>query len=342
MLDINSFQLILDNLPVGLLYLKLEDEKRLKFKILYTNNTLCKLTNYNIKEFINLSLREAFPPLYIDNAKSPKNYLKALKTQKTIDVGEFEYEDKNLQLKTYMVTAIPYSDVHVLLWVSDTEDLKHLQLKFDFSKLKLKQTEEKNILLKEIHHRVKNNLQLIMSLVRMQSRFSESIYVREYSKETLYRVKAIAIIEELLYKSKNLKKIKFKKFIQELSKSLVTTIKGDTNEVTIKIDVQKQKLNIDTFIPLGLLINEILSNALKHGIPEKKGIIFIKLEEIKESNFRLIIGDNGKGLKKDINLINPTSLGLSIVNKFTKQLRGKITRDNSIKGTHFIIDFEEI
>ena len=211
--------------------------------------------------------------------------------------------------------------------------------------------EEKAVLLKEIHHRVKNNLQVITSLLSLQSNFLEDQKQRKIFADSQYRINSMAIVHELLYQSDNLAKLNYKDYLDKLSQYLIISIKGVSNKVKLELDVTNIKLSIDTAIPLGLLINEVLTNSLKYGIPgDSKGCISIKIYEAleerkrpkKKPSFILEIGDDGVGFPDTVNHRNSKSLGLKLIHNLTRQLEGTITKDLSKKGTNYIIAFKEI
>ncbi|WP_339628115.1 sensor histidine kinase [uncultured Maribacter sp.] len=207
------------------------------------------------------------------------------------------------------------------------------------------QVHEKENLLKEVHHRVKNNLQTVSSLLSLQSRNIENGTMKGLLKGTQNRVIAMAMVHEMLYMRKDISHIEYKSYVQELSEYLIRSIKGIDNNVILKIDIPDIKLGIDTAIPLGLLINESLTNALKYGIEgDEEGEINIKLQKDseKENCYILEIGDNGIGFPEAINYKNTKSLGLKLIHNLTRQLRGTIERDTSKKGTNYIIKFQEI
>lgn len=202
---------------------------------------------------------------------------------------------------------------------------------------------EKETLIKEVHHRVKNNLQTISSLLSLQSRNTEERAVKNLLKSSQNRVIAMAMVHEMLYMRDDLSNIEYRSYVQELAEYLIRSIKGTSSNITLDIDIPEIKLNIDTAIPLGLLINETLTNALKYGIlNEEKGEIQIKLRKGKDKEFLLHIGDNGKGFSEAITHKNSNSLGLKLIHNLTRQLQGSLDRDLSKKGTHYVIQFKEI
>lgn len=205
------------------------------------------------------------------------------------------------------------------------------------------QIEEKETLLKEVHHRVKNNLQTVSSLLSLQSRNVEEERMKGLLKSTQNRVISMAMVHEMLYMKKDISHIEYKSYVQELSEYLIRSIKGLDSKVQLKIDIPDIKLGIDTAIPLGLLINEAITNALKYGFAdEEEGEIYIVLKKELDKQYILNIGDNGKGFSETINHKTSKSLGLKLIHNLTRQLKGTIQLDNTKKGTNYIIRFHEI
>ncbi|MBU2945164.1 sensor histidine kinase [Zobellia uliginosa] len=202
---------------------------------------------------------------------------------------------------------------------------------------------EKETLIKEVHHRVKNNLQTVSSLLSLQSRSIEDKDVKSLLKSSQNRVITMAIVHEMLYMREDLSKIEYRSYVQELAEYLVRSIKGTSSNITLNIDIPNVKLNIDTAIPLGLLINETVTNSLKYGIVnENKGEIRIKLRKTDDDEFVLSVGDDGKGFPEEVTHKNSKSLGLKLIHNLSRQLHGSIMRDFSEEGTHYIIRFKEI
>ena len=223
--------------------------------------------------------------------------------------------------------------------------LKTYNSLYTSKKVMANEVHEKENLLKEVHHRVKNNLQTVSSLLSLQSRNTENKPMKGLLKGTQNRVIAMAMVHEMLYMRKDISHIEYKSYVQELSEYLIRSIKGIDNNINLIIDIPDIKLGIDTAIPLGLLINESLTNALKYGIEgDEEGDINIKLQKDseKENCYILEIGDNGIGFPETINYKNTKSLGLKLIHNLTRQLRGTIERDASKKGTNYIIKFQEI
>ncbi|GBF19617.1 MULTISPECIES: sensor histidine kinase [Arenibacter] len=202
---------------------------------------------------------------------------------------------------------------------------------------------EKDTLLKEIHHRVKNNLQTVSSLLSLQSRSIEEPRIKTLIKSSQNRVISMAMVHEMLYMRHDLSKIEYKSYVEELSDYLIRSFKGTENNITLNIIIPDIKLGIDTAIPLGLLINEVITNALKYGIKDDdQGEIHIELVKSNGKDYILYIGDDGEGFPEGISHKNTKSLGLKLIHNLSRQLKGSINRDSSKKGTNYIVKFSDI
>jgi len=204
----------------------------------------------------------------------------------------------------------------------------------------LKQKEEKEILLQEIHHRVKNNMQVIVSLLNIHSDYIKDPESQLLLQDSKNRIKSMALIHEKLYESKNFTKVNIGEYLDKLVNDLV-----DTYGVNIKINVEKEiesdAFGFDTIIPLGLLINEIISNSLKYGFNDRtEGKIIFKLKKEGEY-FILIIGDDGIGMAKEKFENNSETLGIELIKILTDQLNGTIEL-MGVKGTVYRIKFMSI
>jgi two-component sensor histidine kinase len=204
--------------------------------------------------------------------------------------------------------------------------------------------QEKDILLKEIHHRVKNNLQIITSLLSLQSLNIEDQKTKNLFSNSQYRINSMALIHEMLYQSDNLSRINYSSYLKELLNKLVTSVKGLENNIKTIIEVPDIFINIDTAIPLGLLITEIITNSLKYAFKQNEsGILNIKITPLqKKFHYSLKIGDNGSGFSNEQNNHKPNSLGMKLIYRLTKQINGTIVKGNNKKGTHYNITFEVI
>lgn len=201
-----------------------------------------------------------------------------------------------------------------------------------------KSLKEKEILIKEIHHRVKNNLMVISSLLSLQSRYIKDKKAISAFKESQNRAQSMALIHESLYQSSDLKHINLGDYIRNLVNKLYNSYVVDEN-IQMNLDVDDLMVDINIVVPIGLIVNELVSNSLKHAFPQKSGTVNIHFNK-KDGDYILIIADNGKGFSEEIDFQNTDSLGLQIVNTLTSQIQGniKLNRDN---GTEFVIRFKD-
>ncbi len=204
-----------------------------------------------------------------------------------------------------------------------------------------KQHAEKEDLLKEIHHRVKNNLQIISSLLSMQSRTLHDDQAIDAMKESQSRVKTMALIHEKLYQYDSLSRINMREYLGQLSDFLAQTYRTE-KDIHVEVDADDINLDIDTAVPLGLITNELLSNAWKYAFEEKsQGEIHIKFRRTDEG-YRLEIQDTGRGIAKDIDLAKSKSLGLKLVRSLTRQIHGELEVLHQNPGTAFRVEFREL
>jgi two-component sensor histidine kinase len=210
-----------------------------------------------------------------------------------------------------------------------------------FSEQKLKESiKEKEILLKEVNHRVKNNLQVISSILNLQSSYIKEKKTLNILRESQNRIKSMSFIHEILYQNKDFSEINFSEYIVSLSKNLVQSYGFYDYLINFEMSLGDISLHLDISIPCGLIVNELVSNALKYAFVNiEKGVINIKLFE-SNGNVHLIIQDNGLGLPKEMNYKNTESLGLQLVNALVEQIDGKIELDNNY-GAKFTIIFKK-
>ncbi len=199
---------------------------------------------------------------------------------------------------------------------------------------------EKELLLREIHHRVKNSLQIIASLLTLQASEFQDVNVIESYNETENRIHSIALIHESLYNSADISEINFREYVETLMENIIFSYNVDTTKINIKLELDDYELGIETSIPLGLIINELVSNAFKHAFKDGKGCIELKLSKM-DDEFELIIKDNGIGLAADFDITAQKSLGLLLVNELVNQLEGSI-EVMIHEGTQFKIKFKEL
>lgn len=231
-----------------------------------------------------------------------------------------------------------YDDKNVfqghLLIIQDINKRKNIE-----EELK-KSLEEKELMMKEIHHRVKNNLTIIQSLLQLQSNYITDENALNVFRESQNRVKSMAIIHQRLYKYDDIEKIDFSDYPQTLALDIFRSYVNDANQIKLNVDTDNVMLDIDTAIPLGLILNELISNSLKYAFPEdKRGQLTVEFH-LKDDKYKLIVSDDGIGIPEGLNYEELDSLGLKLVYSLANQIGAKIKLDTT-NGTKFEITFEE-
>jgi PAS domain S-box-containing protein len=198
---------------------------------------------------------------------------------------------------------------------------------------------EKEVMLREIHHRVKNNMQIILSLLRIQSRLVADPETREMFKQSQNRIRSMALIHEALYKSDDLANIDFSDYINRMATHLLSFYREEIGHVRFNQEAQGIFLDINKAIPCGLIISELLSNALKHAFPGRRdGEILVKMKRDQRGKYTLSVKDTGVGFPEELDFREAKTLGLQLVTDLTAQLHGEIELQNG-EGTEFNIRF---
>lgn len=223
----------------------------------------------------------------------------------------------------------------VQLVVRDITERKKLE-----NRLK-KSLKEKDLMMKEIHHRVKNNLMVIQSLLQLQSRYIKDKDALNIFRESQNRAKSMALIHQRLYQSEDLKRIDFGEYTRSLSIDLFRTNVNSPELINLDIDVENVMLDVNTAIPLGLILNELVTNSLKHAFPDgRSGNLWINFHS-KGSNFYLGVIDDGVGIPDNLDHEKSDSLGLRLVNSLSEQIGAQLTIDTT-RGTKFVIMFKDL
>lgn len=307
--------------------------------IIFFNDSLIKIFGYSRNELngksLTLFMPKRFKQKYLKELQSFKKSGKHKLIGKTVNTIGLK-KDK---------TEFPF-EMSLSAWQSEgrtyfTSILRDLTERKEAEKQIKKSLEEKEILLREVHHRVKNNMQIISSLLNLQTKNVDNNKIVNLLKESQNRVKTMAIIHEKLYQSKDFTKIDVADYIQSLVSAIFFSYAVKGSQITSILDIDDIKFNMETAVPCGLIISEIVSNSLKYAFPDGiNGKLKVSMKKYGDK-FELIVCDNGIGLPKDLDFKNTESLGLQLVNSLVDQIDGEIKLNKS-HGTEFKIIFKEI
>ena len=307
-----------------------------KGKIVDINNKALIMAGIVKKDIINKNFIEILPKIKIDKKRVLHNFKNIILGKPCGEKFWIMNNAKGEKIK-FMVH---YSTIKIdkNLGISAIlEDITN-QVKAE-NELK-ESLKEKEILLKEIHHRVKNNLQIISSLLNLQSSYVKNKYDLEIFEESRNRVKSMAMVHEKLYQSDDMARINFKDYIISLGSELFASYKVEPI-IKLNIQVQEVMLDINNAIPCGLILNELITNSIKHAFPNSmEGTISIEMITF-DNIIEIMVSDDGVGIPENIDFSKTKTLGLQIVNNLVRQLDGSIGLDRS-NGTAFKITFKKL
>lgn len=303
-------------------------------KILEVNDAAINHYGYSREEFLAATLEDIRPP---EDIPSLLNDVELTRTALN-PAGEWRHIKKdgsiiNVEITSHSVLFNNRPARHVLI--------KDITERKKFEKQITEALKEKEILLREVHHRVKNNFQVIISLLSLQSDLIIDPVILNAFKESSNRIKSMALIHELLYQESNFESIDIKHYVQNLVDYLRRSYADTKSNFSISIDMEDIQIDIDKIIPCGLIINELISNSIKHAFPDgRDGEIHISFKKISTESYCLILSDNGIGIPKNIDRDNLKSLGMMLINTLTKQINGELYIDSTKKGSEFRIIFK--
>jgi two-component sensor histidine kinase len=220
-----------------------------------------------------------------------------------------------------------------------TEQLRGLNEELEARVLaRTAELKERDALLQEVHHRVKNNLQVISSLISLQVRALSDQSIRAALQQCRSRVETMAQIHEMLYQSKDYASVPFEKYAKELATRMLNASGSSRGDIAIRHAMQPLSLPVDKAIPCALILNELLSNALKHAFPKGSGSVHIELQKLPEDRILLAVSDDGVGIPPDFDPARAGSLGLQLVATLARQLDGRFEVDRR-SGSVFRLTF---
>jgi len=312
-------------------------------KIILWNKSAQRMFGYSEDEILGKPISILFPEEYHEPYQkvmnNPYNFTNSQNTGVIYESYGFKKDKSKFILEISHISWEINDEKFYCAIIRDITDNKQAENEIKES------LKEKEALLKEIHHRVKNNMQIISSLLSLQSRYIKDKESFGVFKESQNRVKSMAMIHERLYNSKGLSKIDFREYIENLVYDLFYSYGINQNFIKIEINTDDISLNVDTAIPCGLIINELVTNSIKYAFPgeeckHRECKIYVKLHRNNE-NFLLIVGDNGTGLPEDVDLEHSETLGLRLVRSLVDQIDGTIELHSNGK-TEFKIIFNQI
>lgn len=306
-------------------------------RILDANDKACVNRGYKREELYNMCVMDF--EVNLPDQFSWKEHVEKVRSRRhLIFEGWHRCKDGTIFPVEVNVSFIVLEKIsYMLAVVRDITERKRAEEKIEAS------LKEKEILLREIHHRVKNNMQIISSLLGLQAEYIKEEKYLEMFRDSRNRIMSMYIIHEKLYRSMDLEKIEFNEYIRDLANGLLQSHGVEAGTVKLNINVGDTSLGIDFAIPCGLIINELITNSLKYAFPAgREGKISISLHPINKNMFKLVVSDNGVGFPSDVDFRKTESLGLRLVTILAEnQLHGKIDLDRT-GGTEFTIKFKGV
>lgn len=309
-------------------------DKNMNF--VFVNNAACKIYGYSKAEMLKMKVQDIIPE---------ENRELIIEQHKIRMHGEAtSYENWNIrkdgQHRLMKVSSSPFKiNGEILSTISLFSDVTEIRETEEKIKASLR---EKEVLLQEIYHRVKNNMQMISSMLKLQARHINKENAFEVFKNSQNRIKSMSLIHEKLYRSNDLSRLDINDYLTSLLKQLFISYRANLHGISYKVECDKVNMNINTAIPCGLIVNELVTNAMKHAFRNQEdGFIFIKLQKIPNELFRLEIGNNGADFPADFKLENAPSFGLQLVDILRSQLHAEFRLDHT-NGVNFIFIFKEL
>jgi PAS domain S-box-containing protein len=307
-------------------------------RFLLVNERLCDMLDYTAEElykktFYELGLQEEVEESLVDWDQLLSGKIKNFSREQT-----YVRKDGNILSANVTVSLVRDSNNNPNYFVAVFEDITERK---EYERQLEESIKEKEVLLKEVHHRVKNNMQVISSILNLQSSYITDENALGIIRESQDRIKSMSFVHESLYQSNTLSEVNFAEYIQNITRNLYHSYGRPEGGIELEFELENIYLNLDTSIPCGLIINEVVSNSLKYAFEgQEKGKIRIDFKKDSEDKMKLIIADDGIGLPKDFDIENAESLGLQLVTTLVTQVSGELNIDVT-NGTTFEIRFKE-
>lgn len=320
----------------SILYKKLGQNKTALFYLeeyLVLNDSL--KNEQKVKEFTTLDMTFKFQEEHVKDSLNQLRISQEIKFQHEQEL-QFQKQSKLVMIFISIIVAL----IAIFIFVYARRNKNQARELKEKNTIINKSLGEKELLLKEIHHRVKNSLQLVSSLLQLQSKDIQDEEALKSIHEGQERVRAMALIHQKLYQNENLTTIDFSEYCYMLANE-IRSIYAQQEKVDIQLDINDMHFDIDTAIPLGLILNELVTNSFKYAFSSfQENIISISIKELEEGNYLLLVKDNGKGLPEGIDLKKVKSLGLRLVKRLSKQLHGSFEYQSD-NGGLFKVRFKD-
>jgi PAS domain S-box-containing protein len=334
-----KYRMLAESSPVGIFIIQDGD-------VIYLNSAAERmLASEKIGHEILATWKEAgkFPVLSFINLFDEKQRTKLAeelaKRMAGGDPGASELVTPGNEHYLFIASLITYNGRPAALGI--TQNISQLRRTEEYLRQSL---QEKDVLLREIHHRVKNNMQIISSMLNIQAEHAASSDTKDIFRDSQARIRSMSLIHEKLYRSNDLAWVDFSDYLRSLTIHLSHMYSVSSGAIRIEIDADEDiGIGIDTAIPCGLIVNELISNALHHGFPgDRTGTVTVRFHRTDENNaYVLTVNDDGVGFPEELDFRNTTSLGMKLVCTLVNQLNGTITLDRE-GGTTFTITFEGV
>lgn len=303
------------------------------------NKSACQQLGYSSSQMLGMRVDDIIAPDKMEEMRTiifslfDGKHLQNRKTIETVLMGD-DSSQTNVEMS---ISLVRFGDAFYTVMVA--HDITERKIFEDALKSSLR---EKEVLIKEIHHRVKNNMQIISSLLNLQKQYVNDEEAVNVLKESQNRVKSMAMIHEKLYKSRSFSEINFSDYIRGLVSDLFYSYGVDSNRIRTIIVLDEVMMGLETAIPCGLIVSELVTNTLKYAFPhQEEGEFRIELHAYEDGFYELIISDNGVGIPENFDLDETETLGLQLVKSLVNQLEGTVELIREV-GTMFKIKFKEL
>lgn len=330
------FRAISERMPDALFLIDLDDPQ-IPGKILYVNDAACRMHRCSPEDLLGQPVTVMDAPATAAQAEERINRILAGETL-VFEAEHIRPDGSHYEIEV-SACLLMYQGRRVMLAIDrDITDRKQVEAQIRAT------LQQRELMLKEVHHRVKNNLQVVSSLLSLQSQSVQDKATRQLFVDSQNRVRAISLIHNLLYQSRDLNRIEVAAYIPQLVQQLVSSYRVAGPGCSIRLSIEPLFLNLDTVLPCGLLINELVSNTFKYAFPphwQGDRQLWIEWHVVGDDRYQLTVGDNGVGLPKEFNFRRPNSLGLQLVCDLAYQIKGEITQLPQ-PGTCFQMTFAEV